>query len=189
MSIATRTGDDGNTGLFGGRRVAKDDLRIEAYGSVDELNACIGDVRALRPDADTDALLERIQSELFALGAELATPRENNPAAARVQPFSNANLDALDADLRRIEDSLPCLTNFILPGGSALAARLHFARTICRRVERNVVTLARSERIAATVVRYLNRLSDFLFLLARHANVSSGVAEITWRQRGDSSAD
>ncbi len=185
MSIATRTGDDGNTGLFGGRRVPKDDARIAAYGAVDELNACLGEVRALQPDAATDALLERLQNELFSLGADLATPRENNPAAARVLAFSSAHLDLLDADLLRVEDALPLLTNFVLPGGSALAARLHFARTICRRAEREVVTLARTERINATVLRYLNRLSDFLFLLARRANISSGVAEITWRQRGD----
>lgn len=181
MSIATKTGDDGNTGLFGGRRVPKDDLRIEAYGSVDELNSWLGRARAEGVDRDLDHTLAQIQSDLFSLGAELATPRDKNPLAQRVAPFPVTALEALEASLVELEDRLPPLTAFILPGGHTTAAVLQIARTVCRRAERNTVTLARSERITGVVVQYLNRLSDWLFLAARTINHRHGIVEPTWR--------
>jgi len=183
MSIATRQGDDGNTSLFGGRRVPKDDLRVEAYGAVDELNAALGCCRALGLPEDLDRLVVRLQSELFDLGADLATPREENPKADRVQPFSSAILAAVDRDLEEVEGRLPPLTTFILPGGHPAAAWLHFCRTLCRRAERRVVTLARHERLSGTVLRYLNRLSDLLFLLARDVNLRHQVPEPIWKPR------
>jgi cob(I)alamin adenosyltransferase len=181
MSIATRTGDDGNTGLFGGRRVPKDDLRIEAYGAVDELNAQLGQVRAHGLDPDLDQALALIQRDLFALGADLATPRVGNPHADRVAPFSLASLDRLDASLAELEAGLEPLAHFILPGGDPAAASLHVARTVCRRAERRTVTLAREERLAGTIIQYLNRLSDWLFLAARTVNARLGIADPTWR--------
>lgn len=185
MSIATRTGDDGNTGLFGGRRVAKDDARIEAYGTVDELNAAIGLARTAAIPVELDAMLERIQSDLFDLGAELATPRENNPHSHKVLPFASAALDALDRDLRYIEDRLPPLMAFILPGGHHAAAMLQVCRTVCRRAERRVVSLARTERLSGTILKYLNRLSDLFFVMARHVNTTEGVPEPEWHARED----
>lgn len=182
MSIATRTGDDGNTGLFGGARVPKDHGRVTACGGVDELNAQLGLVLATAPLFAERALLVRIQSDLFALAAELATPRTNNPLAQRVQPFPVKHLEALDLALTRIEDMLPPLTNFILPGGTATAASLHVARAVCRRAERSVVTLARVEPVTGSVLRYLNRLSDLLFLLARMDCMRAGITEPAWQQ-------
>jgi cob(I)alamin adenosyltransferase len=182
MSIATRTGDDGNTGLFGGARVPKDHLRVQACGSVDELNAHLALVLASDAELTERKLLIRIQNDLFALAAELATPRVDNPLAERVQPFPLKSLEDIDAALMRIEDALPPLTNFILPGGSATAARLHIARAVCRRAERHVVTLARKEAVTGTLLRYLNRLSDLLFLLARTECLRAGVPETTWQQ-------
>ncbi len=185
MSIATKTGDDGNTGLFGGRRVAKDDVRIEAYGTVDELNALLGVVRAQGLPQALDAMLARIQCELFDLGAELATPREDNPHAHKVPPFPLSAVDGLDLDLRTLEDRVPPLTAFILPGGHQVAASLQLARTVCRRAERRTVTLARVERVSGTGLKYLNRLSDLLFMMAREVNTSLGIPEPEWHARDE----
>lgn len=182
MSIATRTGDDGNTGLFGGARVPKDHPRVTACGSVDELNAHLGCILATDARFAERALLVRIQGDLFALAAEIATPRTNNPLAQRVQPFPVKHLESLDLALTRIEDTLQPLTNFILPGGTESAARLQVARAVCRRAERAVVTLARGEAVTGSVLRYLNRLSDLLFLLARADCMRAGIAEPVWQQ-------
>ena len=164
MKIYTKTGDAGQTGLFGGPRVAKDDPRIEAYGAVDELNAALGLARAESLPPEIDTLLARIQNELFDLGAELATP---NPAAHGMAVLGPAHCEALEQAIDRHEAGLPPLKEFILPGGSRGAAALHLARTICRRAERRLVTLANSsaEPVSANLVIYLNRLGDLLFVL------------------------
>jgi cob(I)alamin adenosyltransferase len=180
-SIATRTGDDGNTSLFGGIRVAKDNARVEAYGNVDELNCWIGLARSDKLDADCERTLRAVQNDLFALGAELATPREGNPSAAKVAAFGDAPLALLDAAVEAFEARIAPLTTFILPGGSRAASVLHVARAVCRRVERSVVALAHLERVPAAAIRYLNRLSDVLFLLARLQNARDGAAEVEWR--------
>jgi len=184
MKIYTKTGDGGETSLFGGGRVAKDDARVEAYGAVDELNAALGLARALSPVAEIDAELARIQAELFAVGAELATPRE---ARARESiPGVRAEwAEALERQMDRWDAVLPPLTAFVLPGGTPVAAALHVARGTCRRAERRAVALSHLAPIDPNVVVYLNRLSDFLFEAARAANLRAGVAETLWQPRKD----
>ena len=181
MRIYTKTGDTGQTGLFGGGRVPKDHHRVAAYGDVDELNSAIGVVRATAPEALFDAELEVIQRDLFALGGHLATPDPDKVRAAlakaelsvgRVLAFETA-IDAADAEL-------PPLRAFILPAGSAKAAACHLARTVCRRAERSVVALARAEEVPPLFLVYLNRLSDYLFTLARLANRREGRHDVTW---------
>lgn len=187
MKIYTRSGDKGDTSLFGGRRVPKSDLRVEAYGCVDELNATIGLARALCDDSPLDDQLEkqlaRVQNRLFNVGADLSTPHldagERTQAhIQRVEASWVGELeDAIDAADRHLEP----LSNFILPGGAPGAAALHVARTVCRRAERRVVALSEREEINPVVVVYLNRLSDLLFVLARRANREAGVPDITWQ--------
>jgi len=181
MKIYTKTGDAGQTGLFGGPRVAKDDPRIEAYGAVDELNAAIGVARAESLPAEIDSLLARVQNELFDLGAELATP---NPAAHGMAVLGPMHFAALEQAIDRFEATLPPLKEFILPGGSRGAAALHLARTICRRAERRLVTLVQNsaEPVSGNLVVYLNRLGDLLFVLTRAANAAAGVADVPWRK-------
>ena len=181
FKIYTRTGDEGDTGLFGGGRVGKDHTRVDAYGEVDELNAAVGLARALAAEARIDEQLERIQRDLFAIGALLATP---DLAKMRLQ-LEKARVDeARVAELERaIDDAevdLPPLKAFILPAGTPKAAALHVARTVCRRAERRVVHLAREVEIPPVVVVYLNRLSDLLFTLARLANRLAGVPDSEW---------
>jgi len=178
--IYTRTGDAGETGLFGGQRVPKDDVRVRAYGTVDEANAAIGVARAAGPAPAIDAVLERIQHHLFDLGAELATPPEATAAAAYVPRVVPAWVEALERDIDRFEDALPPLRTFILPGGTSLAAALHLARTVARRAEREVVSLAAREPVAPDVLRFVNRLSDLLFVLARTANRDAGRPDAAW---------
>ena len=174
MKIYTRTGDRGETSLFGGSRVAKDDPRIEAYGSIDELNSTIGVARATWASSPIDKQLETIQSDLFDIGARLAAP--GNDRFAGVNPQRITELErAIDA----MESELQPLTSFIIPGGSPAAAQLHVARTVCRRAERRVVAL---ENETATVT-YLNRLSDYLFVAARYANRGHGVPDTPWLRR------
>jgi len=174
--IYTRTGDDGTTGLVGGKRVSKHSPRIWAYGTVDELNSAIGLARALKPDKKTDAILAGIQNDLFNLGAELATLGRSR---IRIEP---ARITTLEKLMDELTPKLGPLREFILPGGTPVAAQLHVARTICRRAERFCVRLAREDRIGATVVPYLNRLSDALFVLARWANKHQGVKEVCWKK-------
>jgi cob(I)alamin adenosyltransferase len=180
MKIYTRTGDRGETGLVDGSRVGKDSLRVECYGDVDELNACLGVVRSQHEDESLDGLLAQVQRDLFALGAQLADPQarvaERKPKAAVTPAHVKQLEDAIDAR----QAHLPALTAFILPGGSPAGALLHLARTVCRRAERRVVALARHEPVDPLVVTYLNRLSDLLFVLARDANRTAGVPEDTW---------
>ncbi len=183
MRIYTKTGDAGETGLFGGPRVPKDDARVDAYGEVDELNAALGAARARGLDPEIDAVLAAVQDQLFAVGAELATPAGARARAA-VPPVDAAWVAALEAAIDRFQAELPPLRNFILPGGSAAGADLHLARAVCRRAERRVVSLHRREPVAPEVLPLLNRLSDFLFVAARLANHRAGAAEVAWQPGG-----
>jgi cob(I)alamin adenosyltransferase len=177
MSIVTKTGDKGETGLFGGQRVSKGDVRLHAYGTVDELNAALGIVIADKGLSETlRSQLLRTQNVLFRLGADLATPRENN--AAIVPRIETVHIDEIDGWINALETSLPPLRAFILPGGSEASAELHLARTICRRAERWTVELASRSDIGTEAVRYLNRLSDYLFLAAMQANKDNGIEDV-----------
>jgi cob(I)alamin adenosyltransferase len=183
--IYTRTGDDGETSLLGGRRVRKDDPRIEAIGSIDETNAVLGLVRIELQRSGVahrglDDLLTRIQHRLFDLGAELAASGKATPRAGALD---EADVAALESAIDDWEATLSPLTAFILPGGSAVAAQLHLSRCVCRRAERRVVELAASDSIRGELLRYVNRLSDLLFVLARSANAVEGVSDVTWEQR------
>lgn len=183
MKIYTKTGDAGETGLFGGGRVRKDDARVHAYGEVDETNAAIGFAAALEPADFEAAALETIQRDLFAIGAELAspTPQKVEKVLARSgAPIGAAAVGALEELIDTHEAALTPLTNFILPGGTPKAAALHLARTTCRRAERAVVTLAVSAQINPSIIHYLNRLSDLLFVLARAVNARAGRPDIAW---------
>jgi cob(I)alamin adenosyltransferase len=179
MKIYTRVGDDGTTGLFGAGRVRKDDLRVAAYGDVDELNALLGLARADDPDADMAAILARLQAELFVLGAQLATP-DPSSAPRGVPELTEVDIARLEGEIDRFDTELPPLTSFVLPSGSRLGSTLHVARTVCRRAERSVVTLAAHEAVAPHALKYLNRLSDHLFTLARLANFRAGAPETKW---------
>jgi cob(I)alamin adenosyltransferase len=182
MKIYTKTGDDGTTGLFGGGRVSKGDPIVEAYGTIDELNAVIGMARATRLDAFADGLLARIQSDLFTLGAEVAcVPGEEHKL--KMNLIEDADGLRLEQAIDEAEKDLPPLKNFVLPGGSPQAAALHFARTVTRRAERLLVRMPNDER--PCVVVYLNRLSDLLFVLARRANKLAAVEDTPWAPHGE----
>ena len=178
MKIYTKTGDAGETSLFGGTRVEKDALRIEAYGTVDELNSVIGVCRSMNTVQEIDRILGQIQNDLFTLGADLATPRKTRRKIRRV---TAADARRLERHIDTLEPLLAPLKHFILPGGGRTAAMLQFARTVCRRAERLVVRLSRSEPIGAHGVIYLNRLSDLLFVLARRVNGLGNTPETIWR--------
>jgi cob(I)alamin adenosyltransferase len=179
MKIYTRTGDSGSTGLFGGPRVSKNDDRIEAYGTVDELNAAIGVARSTGLSPQLDSQLDRVQHELFSIGAELATP---DPDQHQTRLISDRHIKQLEAWIDEHEETLPELRNFILPAGDSGATALHLARAICRRAERRVVTLSQRPDgdISEELVVYLNRLSDFLFVISRVGNRDAGVDEVAW---------
>lgn len=179
MKIYTRTGDSGSTGLFGGPRVSKDDARIEAYGTVDELNAALGIARASGLSKVIDQELMQIQNELFAMGAELATP---DPEGQGTRVLGPVHIHRIEQWIDRHEDQLPPLRSFILPAGNQTACHLHLARGICRRAERRVITLGRQSgvTVSADLVIYLNRLSDLLFVLSRAVNQESGTEEVEW---------
>jgi cob(I)alamin adenosyltransferase len=183
VRIYTRGGDKGETGLFGGGRVPKDHPRVEAYGAVDELNAALGLARSQGVAGDLDGLLDRLQRELFVLGADLATPPATSAREDRVTRLPAGAAAALEAEIDRCEEELEPLQTFILPGGSACGAALHLARTICRRAERRLVSAAASESFSPGAVPYLNRLSDLLFVMARLANARAGRSEPTWTPR------
>jgi len=177
MKIYTRRGDDGTTGLLGPGRVLKSSARVEAYGTVDELNAMLGVVRAQDGRVDFAHELEVIQSALFVVGAALAAP-EPVKAGPGIEASSVASLEAW---IDKFEAELPELKNFILPAGTPLASQLHLARTVCRRAERRVVSLAQAETVDPEVVKYLNRLADLLFVMARVANHRAGATEAEWK--------
>ncbi len=187
MTIYTRTGDRGKTGLFSGERVAKDELSIEAYGSVDELNSILGVLITMLPPESQDLIdtLRDVQADLFTLGAWLSvTP--GSPVANQLQAFEEARVDELEAHVDTLQAALPALNSFILPGGHPSAAWTHVARSVCRRAERQVVHLygrdqeAYATDVYRTILRYLNRLSDYLFVLARYGNFIQGVEDIAW---------
>jgi cob(I)alamin adenosyltransferase len=180
--VYTRTGDDGTTSLTGGARVPKDSRRIAAYGTVDEVNSAIGVALAAGLTPGIAEALRSIQNELFHLGADLSTP-EGDKAKHPVPVISESHVLALERLMDRLSEELPPLENFVLPGGAPGAAQLHVARTVCRRAERAVVALARTEPVSAEAVRYLNRLSDALFVLARYENRSRGVEDVLWDSR------
>ena len=180
--IYTKTGDDGTTGLFGGIRVRKDDLRIEAYGTVDELNATIGVVRTCALPESISEQIASISSVLFTLGADLATPLDP-PPSFEIPRITMEHIGELESWIDRFDEQLEPLKAFILPGGTPAAAHLHVARTICRRAERCAVALAAHQDVGIYVVRYLNRLSDYLFTVARAVNAEAGVADVPWRAR------
>lgn len=180
--VYTRTGDDGSTGLGTGQRVPKTNPRIAAYGTVDELNSHLGLALTTGVVADLVEPLKRIQNELFHLGSDLCVP-EADKAAMPVPRIEARHVTALEALLDELTDQLEPLTNFILPGGSPAAAQLHVCRCVCRRAERDVLTLAASEPIGAFVVAYLNRLSDALFVMARFQNHRVGIADPLWNSR------
>ncbi|WP_202844480.1 cob(I)yrinic acid a,c-diamide adenosyltransferase [Luteimonas saliphila] len=171
--IYTRTGDDGTTGLGDGSRVAKDSARVDAYGTVDEANSAIGLVLAAELPPDIRDLLTAIQHQLFDLGGELCIPGH--------AAIADADIDRLEASLDRYNEALPALKDFILPGGGEAGARCHLARTVVRRAERETVTLSRQEAVRPQAIRYLNRLSDLLFVLARVLARASGHGEVLWR--------
>ncbi|MCB9596945.1 MAG: cob(I)yrinic acid a,c-diamide adenosyltransferase [Sandaracinaceae bacterium] len=181
MKIYTKGGDAGETGLFGGTRISKASARVSAYGEVDELNSTLGVVRATGVPDDVDALLAGIQSELFGLGAELAARPGKKLGIA---PVDDAQVEALEAAIDRAEEELEPLETFILPGGAMPAAQLHVARTVCRRAERAIVALGEGE-VRGEVLRYVNRLSDLLFVLARLVNHRVGVPDVPWKGRSE----
>ena len=179
MRIYTKTGDAGETGLFAGPRVRKDNLRIEAYGTIDELNAFLGLARCEPLPAQIAATVERVQHELFAIGAELATPDAAKHGLTLIQ---EPHIEVLERDIDTLDAKLPSLTQFILPAGNRAASLLHVARAVCRRAERLVVTLVNEpgSNVSPRMIKYLNRLSDYLFTAARGANCLAGMAEIPW---------
>jgi cob(I)alamin adenosyltransferase len=179
VKIYTKTGDSGETSLFDNSRVSKADARVDAYGDVDELNACLGAVRAAGVDADIADLLASIQKELFAVGARLADPSSRIAGRVTKAAVTDADISRLEEAIDRLEAGLPPLRKFILPGGSGAGSQLHLARTVCRRAERRVVGLG-AGAVEAPVIVYLNRLSDLLFVMARAVNQRAGVPEIEW---------
>lgn len=181
MKIYTKTGDDGTTALFSGGRVPKDHWRVEAYGTVDELNSHLGVARAAHPQARVETYLERVQNDLFRLGADLATPQDAKAEwLVRVTP---ENVTWLETTIDAMTTELEPLKHFILPAGTPAAAQLHVARTVCRRAERITVTLAQQEPVNDSARVYLNRLSDWLFTLARYENKLANVSEAKWHVR------
>lgn len=182
MKIYTRTGDEGETSLFGGGRVRKDDPRVRAYGAVDELNACLGRAILDLRSSGASARLSAIQHDLFALGAHLATPpAREGKKLPDLPPLPEARIAQMERWIDQLQETLPALTGFILPGGSAGAADLHVGRTVCRRAEREIVVLPlEGDAASAFAVRYLNRLSDLLFVMARAENLAAGVADAKW---------
>ena len=185
MKIYTKTGDKGQTSLYGGTRVLKNDLRIETYGTIDELNAHIGLLRDQKNDSSTTETLLKIQNELFTIGAMLATPPEkmklkNGKERLNIPKISETNIQYLEQEIDTIEKQLPTMTHFILPGGHQTVSFCHIARCVCRRVERLTVHLHQKEAINEIIIRYLNRLSDYLFVLARKLTIGNQAKEIPW---------
>ena len=181
MKIYTKTGDAGETSLFGGGRIDKHHLRVEAYGAIDELNSILGVARAAKPSPQGDEWLENAQNQLFHLGADLATPLDAQQKW--ITRVSEADVAWLEATIDRMSDELAPLRNFILPGGAPAAAQLQVARAVCRRAERVIAALAEREALSQHALPYVNRLSDWLFTLARYENMKAGEAESKWSLR------
>ncbi len=184
MKIYTKRGDQGETDLLGGGRVSKDCARVEAYGAVDELNACLGQYAAESTHDDLGEIVRDIQSSLFDLGGYLASPDTERREKASIPQPEDPDVEKLEAHIDVLEGELEPLKRFILPGGTRAAAALHLARTVCRRAERREIALHRVEPLSAVALRYLNRLSDLLFVMARVENRRAGVADVEWVGRG-----
>jgi cob(I)alamin adenosyltransferase len=179
--IYTRTGDEGTTALFGGDRVSKDDIRLEAYGTLDELNSLIGVLRLHASEASSaQERLLQIQQDLFALGAVLATPSEQLPRLGARMTQPTWEIEAMEADIDRLSALAPPLRSFVLPGGCPAAAHAQWARTLCRRAERRAVALSKAEPLPASLLTYLNRLSDWFFALSRAENALAGMPDVEW---------
>ena len=181
MKIYTKTGDGGQTSLFGGGRVAKHHLRVEAYGTIDELNSVLGVARAANPRGQTDDWLEKVQNQLFHLGSDLATPLDAE--TDWICRLEAADVAWLERSIDGMNEELKPLRNFILPGGTPAAAQLQVARAVCRRAERLIAALMTSEPLSEQTLPYVNRLSDWLFTLARYENMKAGENESKWRLR------
>ena len=180
--VYTRTGDGGDTGLGGGQRVPKDSLRITAYGTVDELSSVLGVARSGGLDGALEESLLRIQNELFHLGSDLCVLEEDKESMP-VPTIEARHVEALETLMDTLSEELEPLANFLLPGGSPGAAQLHVARTVCRRAERELISLAREEAVGPFTVQYLNRLSDALFVMARYQNLKAGAPDVLWDSR------
>ena len=180
MRIYTRTGDDGSTGLYGGDRVSKAHARVDAFGTVDELNAVLGWARVAPIPPTADDVLAKAQDACFRLGAVLASAPGKDPG---IEPLGDSDVETLECAIDSAEEGLPLLKNFILPGGSEAGARLQVARAVCRRAERALVGLSASEEVDPTAVRWVNRLSDLLFVAARLANKDAEVHEVVWQPK------
>lgn len=177
MKIYTKKGDQGNTSLFGGQTVKKDHFRIQAYGTVDELNSFLGVVLSFEPTNSIIPIIQRIQNELFILGADLATPAEKQTHVLRIE---EKHIHQLEADIDFFDAQLPQLTSFILPGGTKAASFMHVCRTVCRRAERLTLNAVEQDEANAQTLIYLNRLSDLFFVLSRFENASTNTAETKW---------
>ncbi len=178
MKIYTKTGDQGQTSLLGGERLSKDELRIECYGTVDELNSHLGKLSTLTDHRAE--LLHGIQNRLFDIGSVLAC---KDPKAWNLQGVNADDISALETDMDRMNEELPALTNFVIPGGDEAAAEAHIARCVCRRAERRIVSLSAEEEVAGEIVQYLNRLSDWCFVFSRYIMLQANVTERIWKSR------
>ncbi len=181
MKIYTKTGDKGETGLLGGQRVSKSSVRVEAYGEVDELNAFLGIARCYCWDEEVQEILGEMQEDLFTVGADLATSPASKNHAVRIGPEAASRLERI---IDKLDAALSPLKRFILPGGGKAAAHIHAARSVCRRAERRIVALSKTEEINPAVLVYMNRLSDGLFVVARHLNKLENIPEKEWKGRG-----
>src|SRR3989338_5964356 len=179
MKIYTKKGDKGKTRLFNNECVAKDSLRVEAYGAVDELNAMLGFARTQRPSSDIEQVLNELQNSLFVLGSDLATPRDAK-IGRKIPRLTENDVKRLEKIIDKYDAKLPPLKQFILPGGGPIGASLHIARTVCRRAERMAVKLSQKEDIGEIPIKFLNRLSDLLFVLARAVNLNQGIKDAVW---------
>jgi cob(I)alamin adenosyltransferase len=179
MKIYTRTGDDGTTGLIGGSRVKKYNIRLEAYGTIDELNSYVGLIRSMQTDEHTDKILEIIQNKLFVIGANLATD-ESISLIKKQLPCKKVDIELLEVEMDQMNESLPELRNFILPGGCQASSFCHVARTVCRRAERHIVELSENNEVDPNLITFVNRLSDYLFVLSRKLNLDQNAPEILW---------
>ena len=179
MKIYTRTGDDGTTGLIGGSRVKKYNIRLEAYGTIDELNSYFGLIRSMQTDQRTDNILEIIQNKLFVIGANLATD-ESISLIKKQLPCKLTDIELLEMEMDQMNESLPELRNFILPGGCQASSFCHVARTVCRRAERHIVELSENKEVDPNLIKFVNRLSDYLFVLSRKINLDQNASEILW---------
>lgn len=179
MKIYTRTGDDGTTGLIGGSRVKKHNIRLEAYGTIDELNSYIGLIRSIQTDEHADKVLEIIQNKLFVIGANLATD-DSIDLIKKQLPCKKADIELLEKEMDEMNNSLPELRNFILPGGCQASSFCHVARTVCRRAERRIVELAENKEVDQHLIKFINRLSDYLFVLSRKVTLDQKAPEILW---------